>query len=367
MHGHGFGRRAGFPLLVLLLCALQACGGDGGTGPDGPEDGLPSRTYRMGWFVNAPRPDEASLLATLDSMAAVSEVALIQEPPPWPGLLEGESPADLAAEKAELAAYLRALGLEVAYLVDPLDGLDRTSEAPELVEAGRSLAEPEIRSLHEEWVREVARQVRPRWMGLASEINTLGQHGDPGLYGLIVDLVGDLAPEIRQISPGTEVFVSFQVEDTHGLFIPADGEGFHLIDDFPVDFLGLSSYPVFVFDTPADVPDDHLRRFRDETDLPLAMVEGGWSSESVPMAESDPAEQAAFFRRYEELMDGISARLWILLTFADLDLDAFELPPDREEGLSNFSRMGIVDPDLQRKPAFQVWEEIRARPLERGG
>ena len=204
-------------------------------------------------------------------------------------------------------------------------------------------------------------------MGLASEVNTLGQHGDPGLYAEVVDLVNGLAPEVRGLSPGTEVFVSFQVEDAHGLMIPADGEGFGLIDDFQVDFLGLSSYPVFLFDTPADVPDDHLSRFRQETDLPLAMVEGGWSSETVPLAEADPVEQEAYFRRYGELLDGIDARLWILLTFADLDLDSFGLPPDREDALRNFARMGIVDSDLRRKPSFAAWEEIQARPLESGG
>ena len=46
-----------------------------------------ARTYDMGWFVTAPRPTDESLVAALDSMASVSEVALVQEPPPWPRLL----------------------------------------------------------------------------------------------------------------------------------------------------------------------------------------------------------------------------------------------------------------------------------------
>lgn len=357
-------------LAAALLLALAGCGdGPGGNGPAGPGPPAAERSYRMGWFLSAPRPDTETLLATLDSMASVSEVALVQEPPPWPRLLAGEDPAALAEEKTEITDFLRSLGLEVAFLVDPLDGLDRTSETPELAEAGRSLLEPEIRDLHEAWVREIARQVRPRWMGLASEINTLGQHGDPELYAELVDLVAELAPEIRTLSPGTEVFVSFQVEDTHGLFLPEDGEGFALIDDFEgsVDFLGLSSYPGFAFASPAGIPDDHLARFAEETGLPLAMVEGGWSSASVDGRFSSPAEQAAYFRRYADLLDGIDARLWILLLFADLDLDAYGLPPDRAETLRNFARMGIADTTLRPKPAFGAWNEIRARPLEPDG
>lgn len=361
--------RAAAALAAAVLLALPACGGPDGNGPSGPGPPAAERSYRMGWFLSAPRPDEQTLVATLDSMASVSEVALVQEPPPWPRLLAGEDPAALAEEKTEITDFLRALGLEVAFLVDPLDGLDRTSETPELAAAGRSLLEPEIRDLHEAWVREVARRVRPRWMGLASEINTLGQHGDPELYAELVDLVAELAPEIRALSSGTEVFVSFQVEDAHGLFLPGDGEGFALIDDFagPVDFLGLSSYPGFAFASPADVPDDHLSRFAAETELPLAMVEGGWSSASVGGRSSSPAEQAAFFRRYADLLDGVDARLWILLLFADLDLDAFDLPPDRAETLRSFARMGIADTELRPKAAFEAWNEIRARPLDPGG
>lgn len=353
------------PAVVALLavpCLLPAACGEP-AGPGGGAD-LEPRTYRMGWFVNAPRPDEETVLAALDSMARVSGVALLQEPPPWPRLLAGEPVEAIVDEKVAVASLLRSRGLEVAYLADPLDGLDRTSETPALVEAGRSITEPEIRALHEAWVREIARSVAPRWMGLASEINTLGQHGDPALYDELVAMIDGLAPEVRSLSPGTEVFVSFQVEDAHGLAVPSDGEGFHLIDDFDVDLLGLSSYPVFTFGTPGDVPEDHLSAFAEATDLPLAMVEGGWSSETVPLAEADPAEQAAYFRRYAELLDGVDARLWILLTYADLDLDALGLPPDREETLRNFARMGIVDEDFRRKPSFGVWEEIRARPLE---
>ena len=52
-----------------------------------------------------------------------------------------------------------------------------------------------------------------------------------------------------------------------------------------------------------------------------------------------------------------------MLIYADFDVASFGLPPDREATLSLFSFMGIVDSELQPKPAFDVWEEILARPL----
>lgn len=355
-------------LATALALVLASCGGDAPSGvPEGPgANPAAARTYRMGWFVNAPRPDTVTFVATMDSAATLSEVALIQEPVPWARLFAGESLEDLAAEKADLAGFLRALGLDVALLIDPLDGLDRTAEVPELVAAGRTLLEPDIRALHQSWVLELVGRVQPIWTGLASEINTLGQHGDSALYRVLVEMVGDLAPRVRQQSPGTEVFVTFQVEDAHGLLIPGDGPGFGLVGDFEgaLDFLGLSSYPVFVFPMPADIPDTHLRAFRSVTTLPLALMEGGWGSASHGAVTTDPAEQAAFVRRYETLLDDVAARAFILLTFADLDVETFPVPPDRLEILRAFASMGVVDSDLNPKAALAAWEAVRARPRQ---
>ncbi|MCZ6825863.1 MAG: hypothetical protein O7E50_09280, partial [Gemmatimonadetes bacterium] len=121
-----------------------------------------------------------------------------------------------------------------------------------------------------------AREIRPAHYGLASEINTLAAHGDPVLYAELVDLNNTLAPQIRAIAPGAQVFVSFQVDDAWNLF-PLPGpsiDHFALIDDFDLDVLGLSSYPVFVWETPDQIPDTYFSRFRDATDLPLILVEG---------------------------------------------------------------------------------------------
>lgn len=355
-------------LSVLLAGALTGCASDTSAPTDGDEDPQPAeaRTYAMGWTPNPPRASDELFLATVDSAARVSEVTILQQPVPWARLLAGASMEDLVAERVELAGFLRTKGFEIVFLVDPLDGLDRTKETPELVETGRSLLEPEIRGLHADWVRAVAREVRPAWFGLASEINTLAARGDTALYRVVKGLVNDLAPEVRSLAPGSRVFVSFQVEDAWNLFeLPSRVDAFELLDDFDVDAIGLSSYPGFAYASPDEIPDDHLARFDAATGLPLLFVEGGWSSADVGSARGTPQEQSAFFARYEELLDGVDARLWVGLTFADLDLGALDLPPEREAGLASFSRMGIVDTELRPKPAHAVWERIFARPLER--
>lgn len=350
---------------VALLGLLPGCGDDG-TAPGPPPNPPPpeARTYRMGWAPNPPRPEIELVLRVIDSMAVVSEAAILQQAVPWPELLAGASMDSLVEDRGSVADFLRAKGMEeIVFLVDPLDGLDRTREDTGLLEAGRSILEPEIRATHETWVRRIAARVRPAWLGLASEINTLGARGDAALYAELVDLVNELAPEVRAISPGTRVFVSFQADEARG-FIPGPPvDHFAFIDDFDIDGLGLSSYPVFVFETPADMPDDYFRPFREATDLPLIMVEGGWSSRPTQAYDATPEEQVAFFRRFEGYLDAVEAELWVMLIFADLDIGSLGLPPDRAATLSLFAFMGIVDSGLRRKPAYAEWARIFGRPL----
>lgn len=317
----------------------------------------------MGFAPSLPRPDIGLFVEVVDSMSRVSDVTIIQQPVPWPELLAGAPFDSLVEDRGGVADFLRLHGLEIVFLVDPLDGLDRRREDPGLLDAGRSILEPEIREIHEDWVRAIAARVEPEWFGLASEINTLAARGDPALYAEIRDLVNTLAPQVRARAPGTRVFVSFQADEANGVLGGAPFDHFGLIDDYDIDALGLSSYPVFVFDTPADIPDDYFQPFRDATPLPLIFVEGGWSSAATPLTDGTPAEQTAWVGRTAGLLEAVDARLFISLTFTDLDIPALGLPPDRAEGLSNFAHMGILDTELRRKPAYAAWLETFERPL----
>ncbi|MFQ5664704.1 MAG: hypothetical protein ACE5HL_12845 [Terriglobia bacterium] len=331
-----------------------------------PSPPPPPRSFAMGWAPTPSVPTPQSVIDTAQAMAPVSEFAILQQPVPWARLFAGESMSSLLDEQAELVDFLRSLGLGIVWLVDPLDGLDRTREPPELVAAGRTLLELQIRSLHEQWVLEIVRRFQPAYLGLASEINSLGARGSPQLYAEIVDLVNTLTPQIHLINPQSRVFVSFQVDEAwQASFQSLPVDHFSLIGDFSVDALGLSSYPVFFFDTPADIPDDYFSRFAQATPLPLILVEGGWSSRgglSFRPSETSPQDQAAFFSRYEQLLDGVQADLWVMLFFADIDVGAFGLPAEREAVLSNFAFMGIVDQTLTPKLSFEVWERIFSRP-----
>ncbi len=379
------GRAVALAAVAVLLAGIIRGSGSGSLGQASPGEtphrlvavGLandtphaPVRTYGMGWGIVTPHPTVAALLQMVPVMAQVSEYAIIQREAPWARILAGDPMDKIVDEEfVGLVDFLRGSGLKLVILVDPLDGLNRRAEAPSLTALGRSIMEPEIRALHEEWVRTLARRLHPEYMGLASEINTLGARGDPALYGVLRDMVNGLVPDVHALSPQTKVFVSFQVDDAwERPPLPDSGvDQFTLLADFPgFDVLGLSSYPGFFFEDPADIPSDYYRRFAVASGKPLIQVEGGWSSTATSVAgPSTPELQAAYFRRLFQLLDGVDAELVVLLVFADLDLDdpAWGMPADRLEGLRNFATMGVVTSSLQQKPAYAVWEQVFERPL----
>jgi len=349
-------------LAAFALAVTAACGGQTAPVPPPPPAPQPQRSFKMGFAPGLPRPGTVQdLIDIVDSMRVVSEVTIVQQAVPWEPLLAGAPMDSLVEDRAGLTDFLRARGLEIVFLVDPLDGLDRRKEDPALLAAGHSILEPAIRQMHEDWVRAIATRVQPEWFGLASEINTLAARGDPALFAEILDLINTLAPQVRARAPGTRVFVSFQADEANGAFGVPPIDHFALIDDFDIDALGLSSYPVFAFDTPAQVPADYFTRFADATSLPLIFVEGGWNSAQTPSTSGTPQEQADWVTRYGDMLDGVNAKLMVLLTFTDLDIASLGLPPDRAAGLSNFAFMGILDTELRRKLAYGAWADLFGR------
>lgn len=325
----------------------------------------PARPYRMGWFVVSPAPTVESVLQAFPQAVRHGDAVLLQREVPWSRILAGVPMETILEQDYDgLIAYLRGLGFEVSILVDPLDGLDRTQEANETRAAGRTLNDPALRALHEQWVELIAARYRPAYLGLASEINSLAARGDPVLFANIREMCNRLAPRIRDASPATKVFVSFQVDEAWGRppIPPSPIDQFALTRTFDIDVLGLSSYPSFFFSDPSAIPDDYFRGLQIAAGKPVIMAEGGWSSDPLGTGETPAslAQQKAFYERFFALMDSVQPELIILLLFADLDLEAWLAaagPGTNVAGLAPFARMGITASNFAPKPALAVWDE----------
>jgi len=208
--------------------------------------------------------------------------------------------------------------------------------------------------------------VRPSHIGLAAETNLIRAVAPRAVYDAVVRMTNDAAADLRARGVSTPLYVSVQVETASGRLA---GSGAYVgidqdLRDFPfLGALGLSSYPYLGgFATPEAIPNEYYSRVRGTRALPLMVVEGGWTSASVPGLQSSLEVQARYVRRQAELLDAADATAVFQLTFTDLDVSAYPQPPGSI--LPLFAALGMVDTQLRPKPALAAWDSVFARPRE---
>lgn len=89
------------------------------------------------------------------------------------------------------------------------------------------------------------------------------------------------------------------------------------------------------------------------------MVEGGWASAGAGGIVSSPERQARYVARHADLLDHVSARAWLQLQFADIDIAS--LPPPVPANLPLFASIGLADSNFVPKPALAAWDTLFAR------
>jgi hypothetical protein len=348
-------------LLAVLGIGLMACSGKV-KHPTSPGTPAPPRRYRMGFSAIPPRPEFALLLASLDLWTRRADAAILHVSPPWTALLAGAA-ADSAVRAVHqgLVDYYRSKGLDLVVTLDATDGLDRAAEAPELVAAGRSIAEPEVQQVYRAYAVAMDTLLRPRYLGLAAETNLIRAAAPSALYAALVQMVNGAASDVRARDSAVQLYVSAQVETAWG---GLGGGGGYVgiatdLADFPfIQAIGLSSYPYLGgFTEPEQVPLDYYSRLAQGTSFPELVVEGGWASASIGPVVSSPERQTRWIRRQMELLDRAQARYVFQLTFTDLAQSTF--PPGSI--LPLFATLGLVDTTLTPKPALAPWDSAFAR------
>ena len=326
-----------------------------------------TRSYRMGFSHLPPSQDLTVALASLEMWRKRADAAVMHMNVQWAAMLGGKSAVDAArADALELANYYRSHNLPVVLMLDVTDGLARDKEAPELVSAGRSITEPAIQRMYRDYVVAIVDVVRPSHIGLVAEPNLIRLAAPRPVYDALVRMTNDAAADLRARGVTTPLYVSAQVEtawgrlggNASGTYIGID----EMIRDFPfIGALGLSSYPYLAgYRTPEDIPADYYSRVLAGRALPVMVVEGGWTSASVPGLESSLELQSRYIRRQAALLASVNAAAVFQLTFTDLDLAAIPQPPGSI--LPIFAALGMVDTRLQPKPALAVWDSVFALP-----
>jgi hypothetical protein len=351
-------------LWIILACSLI------NPTPPSPSVFNSGRTA-YGFFPTAPEVNILSVWNTFRAIGEHGDVVLIQQPVAWDEFRDGVDGKSKKMEDIHNQVNLAwQNGLEAIFVVDPLNGLDRREFAelpPDL--AGAGFSHPLIRSAYQNFALRIAKDFHPRYLGLASEINTYAD-AFPGDFPSFLSLYRETYKKIKLESPETQVFVTFQWEDLNNLDIFSDERGesikWELMEAFEpnLDLWVISSYPFAAFDSAKDIPAGYYTPLLERTDKPLAVAEGGFGSVDVPPFHGTPEDQVLYLNAIHNQI-GNRLRFWIYLVLDDFNMDSYgnffasQGQGDKVETLRFFSVIGLRERNGTPKPALAVWDSFR--------
>ena len=348
-------------LPIIVLLTLGACSTD-----EQPK----TRTYRMGLQNSAPRYDDFDLVVqSLTMWSTRADAAMITTEVPWEALLNGTDVNDYINDNyVGLVNYYREKGFKLWIYIDPQNGLDRTSDALELQAANKSIADADMQALYKSFAMAMNDKLNPEHLGLALETNLIRAAASAANYNGVKQAANDAATEIRAADATVKLSVSVQVDYAWGKLSVGTYTGIEQdFTDFPfIEELGLSSYPYFGFDSPTDIPLNYYSKLIEGKNIPVFVSEGGWSSGSVTTPDvsfsSTPELQVAYINHHAKLLDHVKATAVFQLVFTDIDLES--LGPNVPANLQYFTQIGLVDTQLDPKPALAAWDRLFKIPLK---
>ncbi|MEQ1584323.1 MAG: hypothetical protein ABL895_00475 [Cyclobacteriaceae bacterium] len=341
-------------LSLIGLLILVSCKNDEDT---------TTRTYRMGFQNSAPRFDNLDLfIQSLNLWTQRADAAMITTEVPWTELLAGGSINDHVMNNYKvLVDIYRDKKFKLWVYIDPQNGLDRTSDAVALQEAGKSIADTDMQLLYQKFVIAMDSILKPDHLGLALETNLIRDAAPAAIYNGVKQAANAAAQAVRARNTTVPLSVSVQADHAWGKLIGGMYKG--VAQDF-VDFpfaqeLGISSYAYFGFDKPTNIPTNYYSRLLDGKNLTVFVTEGGWTSASVTTPNtsfiSSPELQRDYIAHHSHLLNEVKATAVFQLLFTDLDVAA--LPSSVPASIGYFAYLGLVDINLQPKPGLAVWDD----------
>lgn len=358
--------------LTMLACASGGSPTTPAPAPTVDPSVFDSGQTAYGFFPSPPEMTTASLLDLLHALGEHGDVVLIQRAVPWSDFMEGsDGKSQDFTDEQNLVLVAAREGLEPIFVIDPLNGLDRRQFAPLPAELqGADFGTPALRRAYQNYAVRVAKAFHPRYLGLASEINTYAD-AHPDDFVRFVDLYKQTYSAIKAESPETQVFVTFQWEDLNNLSIMGEGEpafqiNWEEVDAFEpqLDVMAISSYPFVAFDDASHIPSDYYTPLLGRSQKPLAVAEGGWPSEAVAPFHGSAKDQIGYLRAIDNQLGG-HLTFWIYLVLQDFNVESYR-PFLEAQGIGSqvdtlgwFQSVGLRTYDGQAKPGLAVWDSIR--------
>jgi hypothetical protein len=377
-------RRGALALAVaVLLLSGMACGGETPSPTAAPTTVVqPSPTpsssvfdtgrTAFGFTPSSPEITAESFTATLQAIGQHADVILTMPQVPWAEFIQqpdGDSPT--IDEMRNTLNFVCQHGLETIFVIDPLQSFDRRKIATFPTElAGGNFGTPEVRQAFKNFALRLVREFHPRYLGLASEINTYAD-AEPEDFANYLSLYREVYAAIKDEAPETQIFVTFQWEDLSSVGLFSDDEParvkWEIVESFEpeLDLWAISTYPYFAFDDAAQIPADYYTTLLSRTSKPLAVAEGGYLSQDAGPFHGSPQGQVGYL---EALHSQIGERLafWIYLVIDDFDIEAYARlltehgSPVDVETVALFGTLGLRSKDGEPKPALETWDTLRS-------
>ena len=361
--------------ISIITITTLACGsGTLGIPPTPQVSVFDSDRTAYGFFPAPPEAKLESVFQLFKDMSAHGDFVLIQQNTAWADFVNGtDGKSQTRTDLINQVKLARQNNLEYIFVIDALNGLNRREFIGLPAGWDANFANPNIRSAYENYALWVVRSFHPRYLGLASEINTY-MDAYPDDAKNFVSLYNKIYALVKAEAPGTQIFVSFQWDDLNNMF-PQPEEGnrqrlkpnWEQIEIFEpnLDVWVISSYPYFVFPSGKDIPADYYSPLLRRTDKSVAIAEGGFSTRAFGGRTNTPEGQVAYLNAVHEQL-GSRLVFWVNTLLNDFNLDSYAeqmkkdgRDPKDTEVLGNFAYIGLREFDGTPKSALQVWDSFR--------
>jgi len=366
-------------LILVLILATLACD-EQATVTLFPT--LESFTFDSGYtdYGFFPSPPEATLESVLNhykDMGQHADFVLFQHTIPWEDFVDSvEGESQNRTDIRNQMTLARQNNLDAIYVVDPLNGMNRGEFMGLPSDWEAKFGNPNVRSAFTNYTLWLVREFNPKYLGLASEINTyLGAHPDDA--DNFISLYHEVYEQVKSETPDTQIFVTFQWEGLNNVLVAAsDGRtafdiNWDQVEIFEpnLDVWVISSYPFVAFQSGADIPLDYYTPLLSRTSKPLAVAEGGFTSRENPPFPGDEQSQIDYLNAIHDQIGGERLAFWVYLLLNDFNYESYS-EMMRKEGLGDrdvetlglFTSVGLRKFDGHPKPALQVWDGFRNNP-----
>ncbi len=320
-----------------------------------PVGGIPFRSQSLGFSSISNYTSQEDTFASLEIARNNSDYILVVSRVNWLVYFNGwENKSDPEFEKLVMwKAIANYYGLDLYVAIDVLESGDRKL-IDQSIPWDKSFANPNVRAAVKSYAKKVVTEINPPYLTVGMEINTYAG-ANPEDYENFVTLFDETYLFVKMLN--VKIGPTLQYEELTDCGTDIENQ-YDLIDDFYMaDFIGLSSYARFCFNSFSEIPEDYYSRIRQHTQKSLIIGESGWPTNST-LFPSTELDQKLFlnFLLLETNKLNMDLVIWWFMHDCYDPVCLVSYDPNQF-----FISSGLIESSGQPKESWAVWREYYRR------